>query len=84
MVVYLFYALGVTFNGLIFMLIDSWQIVLLIYQILPFIVMVMGLVFYIKETPFDLITNYNPEYVCSVFEEIALVNGKQNDHGITV
>jgi len=46
--------------------------------------MVMGLVFYIKETPFDLIANYNPEYVCSVFEEIALVNGKQNDHGITV
>jgi len=84
MVIYIFYALGVTFNGLIFMLIDSWQIVLLIYQILPFIVIMRGLIFYIKETPFDLVVNNNPEYVCSVFESIALVNRKQNDHGITV
>lgn len=67
MLIYLIYALGVTFNGLLFLLFDSWKMVLVTYQLIPFLLILMGLISHVEESPFDLVTNYDPEYSCSVF-----------------
>lgn len=59
MATYVFYSLGVTLNGLFFYLLKSWQTYVLI--LLPiFVIILLFLVFYIEETPFDLIINYTP------------------------
>jgi len=78
------YALGVTFNGFFFYIFNSWQMVLLAYKMIPFVFILMGLIFHIEESPFDLVTNYDPQYSFSIFERIALLNGKSEYHGITV
>lgn len=46
-VIYILFALGVTLNGLLFYLIKSWQLVLVIYDILPLVLGMIGLLFYI-------------------------------------
>jgi hypothetical protein len=35
--------------------------VLIIYDFMPLLIGLAGLLFYIEETPFDLIINYSPE-----------------------
>lgn len=60
MVGYIFYGLGVTLNGAVFMLIKNWILALLLYQIVPFIVLLWGFYFFIEETPFDSIVYDSP------------------------
>ena len=54
-VVYIAFAVGVTANGALFYLINSWQIVLLASQLVPTLVVLLVFVFVIEETPFDLV-----------------------------
>jgi cyanate permease len=61
MVIYILFGAGVTLNGLFFKTISSWQLVLIIYAVIPLLFGLAGLLFYIEETPFDLIINYSPE-----------------------
>lgn len=61
MVIYILFGAGVSLNGLFFNIISSWQLVLIIYNMVPLILGFVGLLFYIEETPFDLIINYPPE-----------------------
>lgn len=84
MVIYLFYALGVTLNGLVFDLFASWQWALLFYQVVPFFVVLFALLFFIEETPFDQVVNYAPEQSLAAFQRIAVRNDRQDEHGITV
>ena len=58
MLIYIFFAVGVALNGLMFLLIKDWRTVLLLYQILPNVIALVGIVFYIRETPFDAITYF--------------------------
>lgn len=48
MITYLFYGVGVTLNGAVFYLFDSWKTALIIYQILPFIICLLGAIFFIR------------------------------------
>jgi cyanate permease len=50
---FIIYGLGVTFNGIFFMIIKDWRIVLFLYLFIPFVFMMCGLLFFIEETPFD-------------------------------
>lgn len=60
MTAYFFYGLGVTLNGAVFKLIQDWRLLLLLYQFLPFVIFLFGIMFFIEETPFDSIVNYSP------------------------
>lgn len=55
----IFYGLGVTLNGLFFYLLKDYQLYLLILVPIS-LLLLMLLIFYIEETPFDLIINYTP------------------------
>jgi hypothetical protein len=77
MVIYLFFAFGVTLNGVIFMILKDWQVILLVYQILPFLVMLVGIVYFIEETPFDSIVHCEPQETLRAFERIARINGRE-------
>lgn len=83
MLCYLFYGFGVTLNGAVFMLFKDWRVLLLIYQFIPFVIVLLGLLYFIEETPFDSIVNYAPEESLTAFQRIALLNGKE-DHGLTL
>jgi hypothetical protein len=80
---FIIYGLGVTFNGIFFMIIKDWRIVLFLYLFIPFVFMMCGLLFFIEETPFDSIVNYSPEESLMTFQRIALLNDKF-DHGLTL
>jgi hypothetical protein len=60
MVMFIFYSVGCVANGLLFKLLP-WQQVFLFYFIVPMALAMLGLIFYIKETPFDLVTSRTPE-----------------------
>jgi hypothetical protein len=83
MIGYFFYGLGVTLNGAVFVLIKDWRIVLIVYQLLPFVIMICGYLFFIEETPFDAIIFSNAESSFEAFKRIASINGI-NDHGLTL
>jgi MFS family permease len=63
---YIFFSIGATFNGLFFKLIPNWEIVLFLTNIIPLAICLAGLLFYIEETPFDLIINNSPEHSLKV------------------
>jgi hypothetical protein len=84
MVIYFFYAIGVALNGLVFYLFDSWQLALFFYQIVPFIIVLLGLVFFIEETPFDQVIYYSPENSLASFQRIAKINGTEEDYQLSV
>lgn len=48
MVGYIFYGIGVTLNGAVFMLIKNWALALLLYQLVPFIILLLGIYFFIE------------------------------------
>lgn len=84
MVVYFFYAIGVASNGLVFYVFRSWQLALFLYQIVPFIVIIIGVFMFIEETPFDLAVFCSPEQNLEALERIALRNGRQDSHGLSL
>ena len=71
---YIAFGLAATFNGLVFRYLD-WQLAIILYIILPLIISLLGLIFYMKETPFDMITNYTPEESLVMLRDIAHKNG---------
>jgi hypothetical protein len=48
MLIYIFFAVGVTLNGAVFLLISDWRMGLLLYQILPNAVALFVIVFYVR------------------------------------
>lgn len=77
------FGLGVTLNGLFFYLLKNAITYIII--LVPILLVVLSiLVLYIEETPFDLIINSTPEKSLTVLEKIALANGKENEHKITL
>jgi len=47
MKMYLFYSVGVIFNGVIFHFVHSWQTVLLLYLAVPCLISLIGVLLYI-------------------------------------
>jgi ABC-type Na+ efflux pump permease subunit len=78
---FIIYGLGVTFNGIFFMIIKDWRIVLFLYLFIPFVFMMCGLLF--LDGWMDSIVNYSPEESLMTFQRIALLNDKF-DHGLTL
>ena len=75
MATYVFYSLGVTLNGVFFYWFKNWQTYYLI--LLPaFVIVLLFLIFYIEETPFDLIINYTPEESLAVLKRIGVTNDR--------
>lgn len=60
MIIFISFSIGSVFNGVLFKLI-SWENVFIYYFIVPSLLMFIGLKWYIKETPFDLVTNFTAE-----------------------
>jgi hypothetical protein len=77
MVMYILFGFGATLNGVVFMVLKDWQVILLVYQILPFLVMLVGIVYFIEETPFDSIVYCEPQETLRAFERIARINGRE-------
>lgn len=71
-----------TINGPLFYLLN-WQIVLWIFMLLPAILCLCALVFFIEETPFDMITNLTAEEIYDSLMRVAAYN-RVTDHGLTV
>lgn len=69
------FGIGVTFNGIFFYLLKNSMTYLLIL-ITILVVVLLFLLFYIEETPFDLIINSTPERSLAVLKKIALANGR--------
>jgi hypothetical protein len=61
MIACIFFAVGVTLNGLVFKLIPQWELVLVIYIMLPLLFGLIGLLLYVEASPIDLITKHTPE-----------------------
>jgi hypothetical protein len=70
-------------NGVLFKLL-SWEHVMTFYFIVPMVLVLIALKWYIKETPFDLVTNFTPEEAYEHFHWIAEQNGNADSHDITV
>jgi TM2 domain-containing membrane protein YozV len=75
MVLFIFSCLGTIANGFFFGIL-TWQSVLSYYFIVPTAIVFIGLKFYIKDTPFDLVTNFPPENSLAALSWIAKQNGK--------
>lgn len=75
-IAYLFYSIGVTINGLVFYLINSWKLTLAVYIILPQAIALVGFLLFIEETPFDQITNFSAEDTLKAFNNIARINNR--------
>lgn len=82
-ILFLFYCTGSLMNGLLFKYF-SWESILLFYFIVPIAVSFVGLRWYIRETPFDLVTSFAPEEAHRELQWIAEQNGKAESHAITV
>lgn len=60
MILFIFFSIGTVFNGLLFKFM-YWQYVFIFYFAGLSILSVLWLIFYVKETPFDLVTCFTPE-----------------------
>lgn len=60
MVLFIFLSVGCMANGIFFDLMP-WRDVFCFYFISTLIFVIIGLKWYIKETPFDLVTNFSAE-----------------------
>jgi hypothetical protein len=69
-------------------LFKDWQIFLATYILIPLLFSLWGLIFYMEETPFDLIINNTPEASLAALTRIAIKNGRENgrenEHKITL
>lgn len=83
MLCYMAFATGSSLNGLFFMIIKSWKLVLAIYVMIPITVGLLLLIFYVEEAPFDSVTKRDPIKSYNGFIRIARINGIE-DHGITL
>lgn len=59
MIMFIFYSIGCILNGVLFSLF-SWENILLFYFLGTMVSVEILLRFYVKETPFDLITRFTP------------------------
>jgi hypothetical protein len=80
---YMAFATGTSLNGLFFMIIKSWKLVLAIYVMVPVIAGLILLIFYVEEAPFDSVTMCESTKSYNGFIRIACINGIEN-HGITL
>jgi hypothetical protein len=76
--------MGISLNGLFFFMLKDWQIFLATYILIPLLFSLWGLVFYMEETPFDLIINNTAEFSLAALKRIAVKNGRENEHKITL
>jgi hypothetical protein len=81
--IYITFGSGATLNGLFFYAISNWEVVLVVCDLLPLLMGLAGLLFYIEETPFDLIINNTPEKSLESLKTIAARNDKP-DHDLTL
>ena len=74
MITYIAYGLGVTLNGAIFYFVSSWQLVLLLFQVVPMSIVLLLFILVIENTPFDLITRNSPEAAREALLNVATMN----------
>ena len=58
---YIGYGVGVSINGAVFYLVDSWRLALFLLLVLPNVASLCLGVFVLEETPYDLINFCHPE-----------------------
>jgi hypothetical protein len=58
--------------------------VLIFYLLLPCLLSLLGLLFFLEEAPFDLVLRCSAEEASAGFSRIAKLNGTSEIHGITI
>ena len=81
--VVLFHGLGVALNGLIFYLLKN-AITVIFTNIPIYVVILLFVIFYMQETPFDLIISSTAEQSLAGLKKIAAYNSRDNEHNITI
>lgn len=76
MAIQLFYGLGVLINVLWYYAIGDWQIILIAFYLVPLVFVIIGSIFFIKDTPMCLVTRYKSERALKAFAFIAKINKK--------
>lgn len=71
-----FFGIGVLANALWYYLSYSWNLVLLIYYIVPLFLVILGFVFVVVDTPIGLVMRYTPYEAMRAFQWIARWNGR--------
>jgi MFS family permease len=72
----LFYGLGVLINVLWFYAVGNWQIILAVFYLVPLVMVIIGVYFFVRDTPICLVTRYTPSVAVKEFNFIAKMNKK--------
>lgn len=83
LIAFIFYSVGCILNGILFK-IASWEHVICFYFIVPLISIFILLMIYIKDPPFDMVIHFHPEKAHEYLHWIAVQNGNEDSHSITV
>jgi MFS family permease len=78
----LFYGLGVLINVLWYYAVGDWQLIFGIFYFIPLVVVIVGMVKFIKDTPMCLIMRYTAKKAHRAFRYIAKLN--KNKFRVTV
>ena len=70
----MFYSLGLTLNAVIFQWLESWKTVILFTQLLPTVLLALGFMLLMVDTPFDLIVFHNKKHALKCLNRIAAFN----------
>lgn len=77
-IIQLFYAFGVGSNIGTYFFIGDWQLIFIIFYMVPTFFTAIGIYFIVVDTPIDLITKTNPQYALEAYQKIAKINGITN------
>ena len=70
------YAVGGLANVLWFYMLEDFELVLIFFYVIPSLVVLVGLVFFVKDTPISLLTKYSAKDAFDALSMIARVNKK--------
>jgi MFS family permease len=60
-IITLSFSAGIFLNALAFYYIDNWKIIVISFFILPIIVAILGFIFWVEDTPIELVAYKKPE-----------------------
>ena len=66
-IISLSFATGILLNALVFYFIDNWRIISITFFILPIVVAILGFVFWVEDTPIELVAYKKPEDILAAF-----------------
>lgn len=69
-----FYGIGVLANVGTYYMIGDWKLIFIIFYLVPLVIVILGIIFIVKDTPICLVTRLHPEKALKQFLKIAAIN----------